>query len=544
MTEDSTHSIIHSARRFFGGTMLSRCSGLMRDVAMAFAFGTQESIAAFLVAFRFSHLLRRLFGEGALQTAFIPHFEALRILDPQRACLFFKDLFATLVIGLSGIIFISMVAIGGALLWLDLSAGNFEIFLLTLLLMPSLLFICLFGVNASLLQCEKRFFTSGVAPVAFNFVWTIGVIALWKLSSSDAMLWLAGWVIIACLCQWLITLPQVISILRQYGTRPFSKPMHPFSKDVRNLAKPLFLGIVGVAAVQVNSALDALFARYASGEGPAYLWYALRIQQLPLALFGIAIAGALLPPLTRSLKTHDLATYQHFLGFALRRSIAFAFPITIAIFVMGDSAIQLIYGRGDFNTHSVIGTTQCLWGYGIGLIPMTLVLILAPAFYATGDYRTPAMASVFSVILNVGFNFWFVIVKGYGTQSVAWSTSLCALFNVFWLALKLSHSNGIYAGVLWKSVAKVVFASSVAAFAVVVIDFAWDYGGGIGSTAWQIWNGYDFYQTSQGFFNQLLRFSVQFGVFVVTVAGVASVINATDLLYLAGRDRSLSQANR
>lgn len=247
MSHDSNHSIFQSAKRFFSGTILSRISGLLRDVAMASAFGTQEAVAAFLVAFRFSHLLRRLLGEGALQTAFIPQFEKLRHDTPQRAVTFFKDLVLCLTTLLIFIIFFTMGSLGLLLYFGHLNTGNQEIAWLTFLMMPSLLFICLFGINASLLQCEKIYFIPSVAPTLFNLVWLLGILFLQHLPVMQAMYWLAFFVILACMSQWLITLPYVWKRLKQYTlSENSSKKFTFFSKDVRDLAKPLFLGIVGV----------------------------------------------------------------------------------------------------------------------------------------------------------------------------------------------------------------------------------------------------------------------------------------------------------
>src|SRR5262249_10229072 len=124
---DSTQTIVRSAIQFLSGTMLSRVSGLLRDVAMAFVFGTQDAVAAFLVAFRFSHLLRRLLGEGALQTAFVPQFEKLRKDSPERAGKFFCDLSIGLSLLLTVIVIISMLGLGSVLWWGDVSEGTAQI---------------------------------------------------------------------------------------------------------------------------------------------------------------------------------------------------------------------------------------------------------------------------------------------------------------------------------------------------------------------------------------------------------------------------------
>ncbi len=437
---DSTSSIIRSAKRFFSGTMLSRIAGMSRDMAMAFAFGTQESVAAFLVAFRFSHLLRRLLGEGALQSALIPQFEKLRQQDPGRAADFFRHLTLSLSALLSLIVVLTLAVLWGILLWGGLEPGNAEIVQLTLLMMPSLIFICLFGINASLLQCQKSFFTPSVAPVAFNLLWIIGTFFLRHLSSETAMRWMTLFINLACIAQWAITLPQIKKGLKDLGGTT-SKTWQFLSQDVLSLLGPLSLAVIGVSASQINNALDAVFARYADGEGPAYLWYSIRIQQLPLALFGIAISGAMLPPLSRAIKSENFAQFRGFLDFALRKSIALMIPISAAIFVLGDSSINLIYGHGDFDRQAIAGTSLCLWGYGLGLFPMAIVLILAPSFYAQNDYKTPTRASVVCIALNIALNFVMVAMLGLGAASVALATSVSAWVNMFMLGNQLERSS-------------------------------------------------------------------------------------------------------
>jgi putative peptidoglycan lipid II flippase len=438
--KDTIHTIRRSSYRFLSGTLLSRLTGMFRDISMAYVFGTQPSIAAFMVAFRLAHLLRRLFGEGALQSAFIPEFEALRCQQEQRAFIFFRDLTLVLTFFLILLIGTCCAVLAGFLWWGDLHPDNQEIISLTLLMLPSLLFICLFGLNTSLLQCEKSYFIPSVAPAAFNGIWIATVFSLRNMPAEQAMPWLAFGVVIACLCQWLLTVPQTWKSLKNILSSSRWSTLQFISSDLRQLSKPLALGILGVAASQINNAIDSLFARYAEPEGPALLWYAIRIQQLPLALFGVTIAGAVLPPLSRALKAHQWEDYHHFLHDALYRSWIFILPLTAALFVMGDTAIHFLYGRGDFGPQAIIQTTYCLWAYGIGLIPSALVLILAPACYAQNNYILPAIASFITMLLNLFLNTLFIMGFQWGAVSVALATSISAWANLGILVLYFSNS--------------------------------------------------------------------------------------------------------
>lgn len=456
---DSTQTIFSSAKRFFSGTLLSRISGMLRDMSMAYVFGAHASIASFMVAFRLAHLLRRLFGEGALQSAFIPEFETLRHKDEKRAFHFFRDLALFMTIALSLLILISGSALVTILFWGDLSPPNREIVFLTLIMLPSLLFICLYGINASLLQCEKSYFTPSVAPVAFNGIWIVVVLALKNWNAPEAMPFLALGVIAACLFQWLWTVPKTIAFLKKGLNTSLWKNCLSQWTDMINLGRPLALGILGVAASQINNAVDSLFARHADLEGPALLWYAIRLQQLPLALFGIAIAGAILPPLSRAIKALDWEKYRFFLNYALIATAALMLPITAMIFCMGDSCVNLIYGRGDFNENAVWQTTQCLWAYGAGLIPSALVLILAPAFYAQKNYLLPTLASLFTMLLNLTLNAIFIFGLNWGAVSVALATSISAWLN---LGLLTAKSNPNRTSTINRDLMKVLFKLTLA----------------------------------------------------------------------------------
>lgn len=466
---DHPRHIIKSAFSFLSGTAFSRVTGLIRDMSMAFCFGTDPAIAAFLVAYRFASLLRRIFGEGALLTSFIPHFESFRGRQPEKAAEFFRDTFLSLMVTL--ILMISVIE-AALYIWMksgDFSADNAQIVLLTMLMLPSLLFLCLYSLCSGLLQCEKHFFLSGIAPVMLNLVWILSIWFLRDLQPQEAMIPLALSIVAACFFQWLVTIPKTISfLLKHLSWRNILLPKL-FSCEIRLMLASISLGIIGVSAAQFNSAIDTLFARHASLQGPAYLNYAIHLQQLPLALFGIGISSALLPPLSRAIQAQDRSHYLDLLQYALSKTILLLIPCSMGIIVLGGVSINLIYGRGDFDLESTIQTTYCLWGYGIGLVPMAISLLLAPAFYATKDYRTPTLASLFSILLNMVLNTLFVVWWEWGTASLAVSTSLAALFNALFLASRLTQKTEFPVAfflckISWKLVLKVGFAGALSLY--------------------------------------------------------------------------------
>jgi putative peptidoglycan lipid II flippase len=438
MAIDTFRSVSRSAFSFLAGTAFSRVSGLARDMAMAISFGSSPEVAAFMVAYRLANLFRRLLGEGNLQAGFVPHFTEKK----EEGAAFFRDVTYSLsFILLAVILFLELF------LWVVSGWVGEEwrsCVELTMWMVPGLFFISLFGLNSALLQCRKKYFLPAVAPVLFNFVW-IGAV----LYKSDVY-FLSMVMTVAFMGQWLMTAFEGARLLS------FREWMRPklFSPDFRVVLRALVLGIIGISAVQINSALDALFARVSEVRGPAFLWYAIRIEQLPLALFGIGLSGALLPSLAR---TEEREKRIELLQSALKIGGAIMLICTFGIFSLGASGINLIYGHGAFSGSDVMATTYCLWGYGLGLIPSVFVLLLSSFFYAEKNYKTPTFAATFSVGVNVFLNALFIFVFQWGAVSVAIATSLSALCNAIFLA------NGVFTKELWQFLGKVGAASLIGA---------------------------------------------------------------------------------
>lgn len=443
-------SILSKATRFFSGTALSRLSGFVRDLSMAYAFGAHSSVAALMVAFRLANLFRRLLGEGAMQSAFTPQFEKLKALSTQQAYPFFYDLKCSLSLFLLFLTTLGSLLLGSLLFLEGWSDGNLEIIHLTLLLCPSILFICLYGINCSFLQCEGFYFIPACAPICFNLIWTLFAFSLSHLPIQEAMQGLAIGIDFACFFQWLITVPFVWRALRMH--LPTLRPQI-LSEKIRLFIAPLSLGLLGVGAVQINSAIDALFARYSDPSGPAYLWYAIRVQQVPLSLFGVAIAGAILPSLSRLFASNEKQKYFETISTAKEISHFLLWPATLFFIAFAPYCIGAIYFHGDFQSSAVFSTATALAAYSLALIPAASVIILAPAFYAQHDYKTPLKASLISVAINISLNYVFIFHLHLGATSIALATAASALVNSFYLTKKL----GIFS-IQWKTPLQATFA--------------------------------------------------------------------------------------
>lgn len=422
-------------RRFFSGTLLSRISGLGRDLAMAFAFGDHPSVAAFMVAFRLSNLLRRLLGEGPFQSAFIPYFEGLRVQDSEKAKFFFHKLTALVAILLFFIVMATEGMLSTLLTLGWLSEGNQEIVRLTCVLFPSIIFICLYGLNISLLNCHNSFFIPSVAPVICNTVWIVAALLMKNADRDFAMFHLSKWIFIGFVGQWLLTLPLTVRYAAGHWKEWFCVAI---PVEVKQLAKSFSLGAIGVGAAQINAFADAFFARYADLRGPVYLWYSIRLEQLLLAIFGIACVSTVIPTLSRAIKGGNLEFARSLFSQSCKRIMVIMIPCTFGIFALGLHAVNLIYGQGNFSEQAVLKTTVCLFAYALGLVPTTLIMLYAAIYYAEHHFRKPMVISVLSVMINLILNFIFVAALNWGAVSIALATSLSTFINciILWKLLK------------------------------------------------------------------------------------------------------------
>ncbi|NGX63222.1 MAG: Lipid II flippase MurJ [Candidatus Anoxychlamydiales bacterium] len=466
MSIDSSVSITKSFKNFFLGTFFSRISGLLRDVLMAFFFGASAHVAAFMVAYRFANLFRRLIGEASLQAGFIPHYENLRLEDKKKAAFFYRDLFFSISLLLIGIITFSEIFL------FSFTNLNKEIIQLTQIMSFGLLFICLYAINSAFLQCHQSYFLPSIAPVSFNIIWILSCLLFRNLSDEKFVYVLAIFVVIAFLFQYLTTALSSFKIISKELSFKELFKFKLFSPEIKALIKPITLSILGIGAVQINSALDALFATFSEKEGAAYLWYAMRLYQLPLALFAIAISSAILPPLTRAYKTQDFTSFKKFFNLAIAKSFALMFPATICLILIGPSLVNLIFARGSFKLDALINTSYCLYGYAIGLSFASFIMIISQAFYAKKHYFIPTISAVLSVLLNIILNSIFIFIFNMQSMSVAISTSISALFNFLLLSYFLKKRFlKIFDKFLFTSFFKIILCSSLAALATFLIGY-------------------------------------------------------------------------
>jgi putative peptidoglycan lipid II flippase len=481
-------------------------------MTLAFCFGASPEIAAFFIAYRFANLMRRLFGEGSLLSGFSPHFEEVRKVSTRVAAGFFCDLCGSLALLLIGTV---GVVEGGLWLWAHVASPSHEvgqIISLTMWMLPGVVFICLYALFSALLQSEKRYFLPGAAPVMFNLVFIVATLLGAQYTGETAIFLLAGAVSLAFLMQWIAVIPATLQLLRRVLAPKELFRVTLFSPPVRRMAKAIVWTVLGVGAVQINGALDVLFARTAAPSGPAYLFYATRLYQLPLALFGISLSSALLPPLSRALQEGRMGEFTGLIRRSLTRCCQWMGPITVAILALGLSGVALVYGHGRFDALALEETTLALWMYGLGLIPAVSVLLLAPAFYARKDYRTPLVGSLISIGVNLVLNALFVFGMEWGPAAIAGATTVATAANaaalLYGLKKRFSLSEILPA---WDEVRGSFTAAALAGVLTVILGTMV-----LGDASWSLMSGERGVAALMGTVEQMIHALLLGGVFAVT----------------------------
>lgn len=451
------------AARFMSGTFLSRILGMVRDVLMAAFFGSSASVAAFFVAYRLANLFRRVFAEGGLLNGFVPFFEEIRGHSEKEGSYFFRDLVASLFVALFALIFLFFCGIKGATFF----GFTSPIFDFTLIMLPSLLFVCLYGAFSAYLQCQGIFFLPSVAPTLFNLFWIGGIFYFRGLEEGVAMKGVSWSIFVGFIAQFILVAIPAFYILKKTVSIKELCLGRPFSRKIREMISPFFMAIIGVSAMQLSTALDGVIARFASLEGPAYLTFAARLIQLPIGLFAVSLAAPLLPLLSKAFQTKDDKAFQFYMESALERSLFFMIPSFFGVLSVGAVIVNLIYGRGAFDFISKVETTYAFWGYALSVIPTALVLLMAPAFYSKKNYRDPTICVCITVLCNIAMSFLFIFWGKLGPYSVALSSSLSSVINaallVIFLKKKIAFS---FSPSFWKKILCMTLASFIAFCAV------------------------------------------------------------------------------
>ena len=448
-------------------TLVSRITGLVRDQLIAAQFGAGALTDAFNVAFRLPNLLRRLFAEGAFSQAFVPFLGATRARDGDDATQHLIDAVATVLLWVLLATCVLGVAAAPVLVWL-LAAGlqEFELgVLMARWMFPYIGFMSLVALSAGVLNTWKRFAVPAATPVLLNLSVIGGAWLLvprfpaWGIPPVYA---LAAGVMVGGLFQSAVQVPALrrIGMMPHIGVTPAALRAAWAHPGVHRVVAKMLPALLGVSVAQLSLLINTQIASHVGVGAVSWLTFADRLMEFPTALLGVALGVVLLPQLSAAQAKNEGAAYSGLLDWGLRLVLLLALPCAAALLVFAQPMVAVVFHYGAFTARDVSQTVLALMAYGVGLLGLVGVKVLAPGFYARQDMRTPVTIAIAMLVATQLMN--LVFVPRLGHAGLALSIGIAALFNALLLLIGLTR-RGIYAAQPgWPGfVARVVAATAV-----------------------------------------------------------------------------------
>ena len=459
-------------------TLASRVTGLVRELLMASAFGASAMTDAFNVAWRIPNLFRRLFAEGAFSQAFVPVLAASKEGAGEVAT---QALIAKVASVLTAALLVTCVAgvIGAPLLvWLmasglKQSAESYGAAVwMTRLMFPYIGFMSLVALASGVLNTWKRFAIPAFTPVLLNLCW---IVAAWwgapwfRAHGIEPIYALCAGVMIGGLLQLAVQLRALAGL----GLLPRLSLSAPALREawadagVRRVAALMAPALLGVGVAQVSLVINTQIASYLAPGSVSWISYADRLMEFPTALLGVALGVVLMPQLAAANQAGDEARYSALLDWGLRLMIVFTVHCAAALLVFGQPLVAVLYHYGRFSAHDVAQTVEPLIGWGVGLVGLVAIKVLAPGYFAKQDVRTPVKIAIVVLVLTQVFN--AILVPRLAHAALTLSIGLGALINALWMLIGLLQRGRYRPGAgWWKLLLQVV-----AATALVVVFLMW-----------------------------------------------------------------------
>lgn len=429
-------------------TMVSRVFGLLRDMVFTRYFGADAGTDAFLVAFKIPNFLRRLFAEGAFSQAFVPVLTSVKTEEGDEAV---SELVRNTLGTLAGVLFIlSVIGATATPILVMIFAPGFidqpEKFNLTTdmlrITFPYILFMSLTALSAGILNTYGRFAVPAFTPVLLNL--SLIAAAIWLAPLMDVPIMAMAWgVFIAGVAQLAFQIPFILKLglLRwpRWGWK---------NSGVRHILKLMIPGIFGSSVMQINLLLDTVIASFLVSGSVTWLYLSDRMVELPLGIFGIALATVILPNLSQKHAAGDPEAFSHMLDWALRLVLVIALPAAVALAVLAGPILSTLFLYGDFKPLDVEMASISLLVYSGGLLGFILVKVLAPGYFARQDTKTPVKVGLIAMVANMVMNIAFVVPMlklGWPAPhaGLALATTLSAFLNAGLLFLGLKKA-GVY----------------------------------------------------------------------------------------------------
>ncbi len=394
-------------------TLLSRILGFLRDMVVARLFGADAATDAFFVAFKIPNFFRRLFAEGAFSQAFVPVFAEYKEHKDFNAL---KDLVNHIAGCLGGLLLlVATIGVTAAPLVLLLFAPGFadeperyELASSMLrLTFPYLFFISLVALAGSILNSYGRFAVPAFTPALLNI--TLISCAIWLSPQLEVPVMALAWgALFAGIAQLAFQIPFLLRL--KLLPRPRWRWQH---SGVQKVVKLMLPAILGSAVVQINLLLDTVIASLLVAGSVSWLYFADRLVEFPLGVFGIAVATVILPSLSRKHASQNSEAFSKNLDWALRLTLVISLPAMLGLMLLAGPALTTLFQYGEFSAVDTRMATVSLVAYAVGLPAFILVKVLAPGFFARQDTKTPVKIGIRAMLLNMVFNIILVVTLLY-----------------------------------------------------------------------------------------------------------------------------------
>jgi putative peptidoglycan lipid II flippase len=408
-------------------TMASRVLGFVRDIMIAYVLGTGPVADAFFVALRLPNLFRRLFGEGAFNAAFVPAISTVMHKEGLEAATgFAEEATAVMAFWLGGITILGEIFMPWVLYVLAPGfAGNGGKFALavalTRIMFPYLFFVCLTALFSGVLNAMSRFAAAAAAPVLFNVFAIAAMLGLAPYTRNPGYA-LAWGITVSGVAQ----LALVVWAIRRAGMR-FTWPRLRLSPRIRQLFRRMTPALVGAGVTQLNVSIDIIIGTLLPAGSVSVLYYADRVNQLPLGVIGTAAGTALLPLVTRHIARGEAGEALTAMNRALESVLMLTLAAAVGLAVAAKPVMDVLFVRGAFTEHNAVLAGHSLTAFALGLPVFALIKVFTPGFYARGDTVTPLKIGVAAVVLNLCLNLLFMHpLKAVGP---ALATTLSSAFN-------------------------------------------------------------------------------------------------------------------
>lgn len=438
-------NLLKAAASVSAMTLLSRITGLAREIIGFGLFGASSAMDAFQVAWRIPNLLRRLFAEGAFSQAFVPVFADVKAAKGLAETRLLADRVASLLALV--LFFVTLLGVIAAPLLVYVTASGFaanpDKFALTVTLLrvtfPYIFFISLISLAAGILNSFSRFKTPAFTPVLLN-VCVIACALLLAPHVNPPVLVLAIGTALGGVVQLLFQIPA----LKKIGMLPrFSFSAWKFRRDegVVRILRLMAPAILGVSVAQISLLINTQIASFQQTGSVSWLTAADRLMEFPSALLGVALGTVLLPSLVKLKADNNAVEFSRLLDWGLRTTLVLTLPAALALAILATPLIATIFQHGQFGAHDVLMTRSALVAYAVGLTGIIMVKVLAPGFYARQDVKTPVKIAIFTLLATQVLN--LVFVPWFQHAGLALSIGLGACINAA-LLFVLMRRHAIY----------------------------------------------------------------------------------------------------